>query len=198
MNFIVVTGSNEAIQRLGRQLAHGISLQKGHSASFWTEAHYRENEPTLDGKQPVIFLGKNSLADSYTNVLPERFRGYGTQCYYDGPKAVLCAEAPEDVTNDDIKEIKRAVEENLSDIHRQSASIRSAGKIVSSGAVGITAGYYIWPTVSILTILVEIIVIRMFSAKRRQAYHTIQHEYVLSRFLKDEFETFVHGIETLG
>jgi len=162
--------------------------------------HYKNNEATLDGKQAVIFLGENKVASSYISVLPERFRGYGTRCFYEGAKAVLVAEVPDAVSNDDIDDIRRTVERIIADLHERRASVlgASVNGFVCGAALGAAAGVLVWPTVSILVLLTDLFLRWISAERRKQIYHGIQHEYVLSRFLKDEFGSFVEGVEAIS
>jgi hypothetical protein len=52
MQFIIV--ADDDLARLGRQLAHLLSLRKERSAAFWTVKHYKDNEAQIVGKQPLI------------------------------------------------------------------------------------------------------------------------------------------------
>ncbi len=192
MQFIIVAKDDLAPQ--GRQLAHALSVQKTHSGAFWTVKHYKDNEAQLDGKQPVIFLGSNEVAESYIDVLPERFRGFGTKCAFEGAKAVLIAVEPYDVSYEDIKSLKRAVEGNQAEIRRRATSATKAdlfhcyamcySVLVGGVVVGGVVAYLVY---------------RFMSArKRKQEYRKLQYEYALSRFLKDEFEAYVSGVEGRG
>jgi len=198
VNFIIV--ANENFEDLGRTLAHSISLQKSHCASLWTVMHYKNNEATLDGKQAVIFLGENKVASSYISVLPERFRGYGTRCFYEGAKAVLVAEVPDVVSNDDIDDIRRTVERIIADLHQQRATAMGAslGGVVGASGIGFMVGSALWPSRDLFTWLTDLVMRWISAEKRKRAYHGIQHEYVLSRFLKDEFASFVAGVEAIS
>jgi len=197
MQFIIV--ANDDLAPLGRQFAHALSVQKTHSGAFWTIKHYKDNEAQLDGKQPVVFLGDNEVAKSYVDVLPERFRGFGTRCSYEGAKAVLVADEPEDVSHEDIASLKKAVEGNQEELRRRAASAAAASATGAAGAVGASAvasavGAVLWAPV--LAGLIAYAIHRFMSArKRKQQYRKLQYEYALSRFLKDEFETYVGGIE---
>jgi hypothetical protein len=197
MQFIIV--ANDDLAPLGRQLAHALSVQKTHSGAFWTVKHYKDNEAQLDGKQPVVFLGDNEVAKSYVDVLPERFRGFGTKCSFEGAKAVLVADEPEDVGHEDIASLKRAVEGNQEELRRRAASAAAASATGAVGAMGASAfafaiGVVLWAPVLVGGI--AYLVHRFMSArKRKQEYRMLQYEYALSRFLKDEFEAYVGGVE---
>ncbi|MCK9521481.1 MAG: hypothetical protein M0R76_00355 [Proteobacteria bacterium] len=200
MQFIIV--ASDDLAPLGRQLAHALSVQKTHSGAFWTVKHYKDNEAQLDGKQPVVFLGDNEVAKSYVDVLPERFRGFGTKCSFEGAKAVLIADEPDDVSHEDIASLKRAVEGNQEELRRRAASAAAASATGAVGAMGASAvasaiGVVLWAPV--LVGVVAYLVHRFMSArKRKQEYRKLQYEYALSRFLKDEFEAYVSGVEGRG
>ena len=193
MRFIIV--ANDDLAPLGRQLAHALSVQKTHSGAFWTVKHYKDNESQLDGKQPVVFLGENEVAKSYLDVLPERFRGFGTRCSFEGAKVVLIAEVPDEVSNEDIGTLKRAVDGEQEELRRRassSAAAAAAGAISASVLASVVA-VAIWPT--ILFGLPYAIWRLLGQRKRKAEYRKLQYKYVLSRFLKDEFETYIAGVE---
>lgn len=190
MQFIIV--ANDDLAPLGRQLAHALSLQKMHSGAFWTVKHYKDNEAQLDGKQPVIFLGDNEVAKSYVNVLPERFHSFGTKCLFEGAKAVLIAEDPGDVTREDLASLRNAVKET--------------GKALSAKPQGGTAEWdklfkdaLPGPLLLVFSLefgLIMYLVMYLVSKSwRKSEYKKLQHAYILARFLKDEFEAYVGGVE---
>ena len=200
MQFIIV--ANDDLAPLGRQLAHALSVQKTHSGAFWTVKHYKDNESQLDGKQPVLFLGKNDVSDSYLDVLPERFRGFGTRCSFEGAKVVLVAEVPDDVTDEDISTLKRAVEGEQEVLRRRASSSAAAaaagaagaaGAALSAAVLGSVVAVAIWPTI---LLGLPYAIWRLLSKRKRKAeYRKLQYQYVLSRFLKDEFEAYIGGVE---
>jgi hypothetical protein len=198
MDFVIV--ANDDLAPLGRELAHGISVQKAHSGSFWTVKAYKDNEAQFGGKQPVIFLGDNEVARAYADILPERFRGFSTRCSFEGAKVVLIADDPGDVSNQDIASLKRIVGGTQEELRQRATSTQGVSE---SGALGATEtssfaasiGAALWPLVT--GIFSEIIfIVRFLSArKRKQEYRKLQYQYVLSRFLKDEFEIYIEGVE---
>ncbi len=207
MQFIVV--ANDDLAPLGRQLAHALSVQKDHTGAFWTVKHYRDNEAQLGGKQPVIFLGDNEVANSYVDVLPQRFRAFGAKCAFEAAKAVLIAEEPESVSQKDIERLTEAVKGNQQELRQRAA--RAAARAAAAGAAAAAAGagagaaagasllaigvaVTLWPTVVMGPAAWALL--RYLSARKRKAeYRRLQYQYVLSRFLKDEFETYLGGIE---
>jgi hypothetical protein len=198
MQFIIV--ANDDLAPAGRQLAHALSVQKTHSGAFWTVKHYKDNEAQLDGKQPVIFLGNNEVAKSYVDVLPERFRGFRTRCSFEGAKAVLIADEPDDVSDEDIESLKRAVAAIQEELRRRAASAAAVLATGAVGAVGPSAlasavAVVLWTPVVLLGIIANVIHRFMSARKRKREYLKLQYKYVLSRFLKDEFETYVVGVD---
>lgn len=203
MQFIIV--ANDDLAALARRLAHALSMQKTHSGAFWTVKHYRDNEAQLDGKQPVVFLGDNEVAKSYVDILPERFRGFGTRCSYEGAKAALIADEPDDVTDEDIASLKRGVEGNQEELRRRAAS---SGAGSAAGLVGLVALGWLTGSIFMAAMLYGLgtlayglvalpfgISKEIRARRRKQEYRKLQYEYALSRFLKDEFEKFVGGLE---
>ena len=209
MSIIVVTDDGDA--PVGRRLVHAISMQNLHTASLWTVTRYKDNEATLEGKQPVIFLGDNELANSLVGALPERFRGHGTRCFYEGSKAVLVADTPSSVSDDELGILVRAVEANLDELRRSYSSstgvaAATAGGLVAAGVgVAVTAAAggvmgasatvpLLWPIV--LGVGATFLLSRhLRGRKRRRVYRECQLEYAYSRFLNDELAGFVEGIE---
>lgn len=205
MQFIIV--ANDVLAPLGRKLAHALSLQKSHSGSFWTVKHYKNNEHQLDGKQPVIILGDNEISRSYVDILPEHFRGFGTKCFYEGAKAVLMAEVPEDVSREDLVSLKRAMEDVQDELRRQAAfaaAVSVTGVAGTAVALSVTPLLRAFPFIRVIFIdpcppFFPFSYYWIFDAfTRRKQYHKLQYEYALSRFLKDEFESFIGDIEARG
>ena len=64
------------------------------------------------------------------------------------------------------------------------------GASAVASAVGVVLSTFVY--VGVIAYLVH----RFMSArKRKQEYRKLQYEYALSRFLKDEFEAYVGGVE---
>lgn len=190
MQFIIV--ADEDLAPLGRQIAHALSNQKTHSGAFWSVKHYKDNEAQLDGKQPVIFLGDHELTQSYVDVLPERFRGYGARCHHEGSKAVLVADTPSDVSLGDLKELEAALGQSQDELRRRAEAAEAAG--AGAGAFGLFAsavGVALLPGGLIAWAIKKYLSAR----KRRQEYSKLQYDYLLARFLVEEFEAYVTGIE---
>jgi hypothetical protein len=195
MDFVVV--ANDDLATLGRQLAHALSVQKNHSGAFWSVKHYKDNEAQLGGKQPVIFLGDNEIANSYVDVLPERFSSFGVKCVFEGAKAVLVADEPEDVSTEELQRLKLALENNQKELHNLAASARS--EKASEATMGETAlQFKIFAdlvTASFFGAAVDYLILRFWTArKRKQEYRKLQYDYALTCFLKDGFENFIGGI----
>ena len=195
MQFIIV--ADDDLAPLGRQIAHALSNQKTHSGAFWSVKHYKDNEAQLDGKQPVIFLGDHELTESYVDVLPKRFRGYGARCHYEGSKAVLVAETPSDVSLGDLKKLQAALDQSQDELRRRAEAADAAGAGAAAGgaeAVASAVGVALWGYG--LAGLIEWAIKKYLSArKRRQENSKLQYDYLLARFLVEEFEAYVNGIE---
>lgn len=192
MQFIIV--ADDDLAPLGRQIAHALSNQKTHSGAFWSIKHYKDNEAQLDGKQPVIFLGDHELTRSYVDVLPERFRGYGARCHHEGSKAVLVAETPSDVGLGDLKELQAAVDQNQDELRRRAEAAGAGAGAVGAAAVASAVGVAIWGY-GLAGLIVWAIKKYLSARKRRQEYSKLQYDYLLARFLVEEFEAYVTGIE---
>jgi hypothetical protein len=79
------------------------------------------------------------------------------------------------------------------DLHHQAAA--SSGS-VGGGALA-AVGAVIFPLL-IGWILAVFLGVYFGKQKRKQEYHKLQKEYVLARFLRDEFEKYVVGVEACG
>lgn len=195
MQFIIV--ADEDLAPLGRQIAHALSNQKTHSGAFWSVKHYKDNEAQLDGKQPVIFLGDHELTQSYVDVLPERFRGYGARCHHEGSKAVLVADTPSDVSLEDLKELEAALGLSQDELRRRAEAAEAAGAgagDVGAAAVASAVGVALWGY-GLAGLIAWAIEKYLSARKRRQEYSKLQYDYLLARFLVEEFEAYVTGIE---
>lgn len=190
MDFIIV--ANDDLAPMGRQLAHALSKLKGNSGAFWTVKYYKDNEPQIKSRQPVIFLGDNEVANSYVGVLPERFRGFGTTCSFEGAKAILLAKEPSDVSREDMAGLTRAVEGNREELRNRAASAASGIGAEGNADAFMINFYRAFDPLGIA----EFFIRRFMSAqKRKRDYRKLQYDYALSRFLKDEFEAFIGGVE---
>lgn len=192
MQFIIV--ANDDLAPLGRQLAHALSVQKTHSGAFWSVKHYKDNEAQLDGKQPVVFLGDNEMSKSYVDVLPERFRGFGTRCFFEGAKAVLTAEDPGYVSREDLASLRNAVEETGKALSAKppGATIEWDKFFKQTWLLLATPPYLFWAPLWVPLLTTK----HLSSIKSiKSEYKKLQHMYVLARFLREEFETFVGGVE---
>ncbi|MEI5582304.1 MULTISPECIES: hypothetical protein [unclassified Agromyces] len=210
MQFIIV--ATDDLATLGRQLAHALSLHEEHSGTYWTLKHYEDNEASL-AKQPVIFLGESKVSKPYTEVLPVRFADYGTTCRFEGAKAVLLADDPDSVSVDDLARFERVVEgraeelrhiaetTNVPGVVEVEAQAETAGAQTPSVAVahqipvGVRVALAVQPLFDAGKGAVDFIVRAVNSGKRKRAYLRLQYRYVLDRFLKEEFEVFVAGVE---
>lgn len=208
MQFIIV--ADEDFADLSRQLAHALSLHEEHSGTYWTLKHYEDNEASL-AKQPVIFLGDSKVAKSYTEVLPQRFSDYGTTCWFEGAKAVLAVSSRDAVSPDDLAGLQRVVEGRAEEIRHiaetaavgdfsgspsgTSESTISAVSGVGPVPLGVRVAVAAQPVVAAGLGVAHLLNNVMTAGRRKRAYLRLQHRYVLDRFLKDEFEAFVSGVD---
>lgn len=206
MQFIIV--AEEDLAPLGRQLAHALSLHEEHSGTYWALKHYEDNEASL-AKQPVIFLGDSDIASSYTEVLPVRFEGYGTTCSYEGAKAVLIVDNPESVSVEELARFGRVVEGRAEELRHIAATAiektpdeagapqasTDGGTDGSVAPIGVRVALAVQPVFEAGRGAVDFVVRALNSRKRRRAYERLQYRYVLDRFLKEEFESFVDGVD---
>lgn len=193
MQVIIVT--DDDLAPFGRQIAHAISNQEMHSGTFWSVKHYKDNEAQIDGKQPVIFLGNHELTDSYIKILPERFQLYETRCYHEGSKAVLVANTPDDVSANDLKTLQAAIDQHKHKL-RELAKAAKEHDAGFNTTAGFTAGVggAIWDY-SLIGFIMWVIYKYFSASKRRQEYKDLQYQYLLARFLSDEFELYMNGIQ---
>ena len=131
------------------------------------------------------------------DVLPERFRGYGARCHHEGSKAVLVAETPSDVSLGDLKELQAALDQSQDELRRRAEAAEAAG--AGAGAVGAAAvasavGVALWGY-GLAGLIAWAIKKYLSARKRRQEYSKLQYDYLLARFLVEEFEAYVTGIE---
>ena len=204
MQFIIV--ADKKLAPFGRKLAHALSNQKTHAASFWSVERYKDNEFTINAKQPVIFLGDHELTQSYIEFLPKRFQRFGVRCHHEGSKAVLVVDPPsvEDLLDFEglvaalgkfvktVDERRRLLEADAVRRRTEEGAITSAvGGLIYlalryfesnlSKHVGLGATYFLLDS----------------TAKRQRKYRELQYDYLLARFLLEEFEAYVTGIEAL-
>ncbi len=192
MQFIIV--SNDKLAPLARRLAHALSIQAAHTGTYWTVSYYKDNEATLGGSQPVIFLGKSEIADSYIYVLPEAFRRFGARCHFEGSKALLIAETPMTITRSDLDQIQEAVLQNELRLQSRGEAATRSGDADSASNVGAVAGLAVFP-ISPLAALAWPVKKILSAQARRKEYHELQYDYLLSRFLDEGFESYVGGVE---
>lgn len=207
MQFITV--APESLAPLARRLAHALSMHDGHSGTYWSLKHYQDNESSL-ANQPVIFMGDSELARSYTDVLPIRFADFGTTCWLEGSKAVLIADAPSKVTVDELARFELVVlgrSEELRHLAGGTVSGKGSSAAVTVPALtsgrseevvepplGVRVAIAVEPVVKAGRGLAKFVVRAVNGRNRKRAYQLLQYRYLLERFLKDEFEHFVAGI----
>jgi hypothetical protein len=192
----VVIVANDDLAPLARRLAHAFGQQKWHSAAFWTSQIYKANESRLKDKQAVIFIGENEFTESYIPALTKRFSAFGAACWTGNSKAVLITSQRNMVSPTDLATLRGEVKKNREEI-RQKAATQLAGATSGPG-IG-------------TAILAEALAVVIFAPipftgwkvissllKRRKLkadYRKLQYEYALSRFLRDELEAYLRGLQ---
>ena len=204
MQFIIV--ATEELAPIGRQLAHALSLHEEHSGTYLSLKHYEDNEASL-AKQPVVFLGDSKVARTYSEVLPSRFSDYGTTCSFEGSKAVLSVATPGAVSVDALSRFTRVVAGRAEELRHvgETTVIQEPGQAVELSSKPLAAAGVTPPGVRVALALapvfdasrgvIELIVRTVNSRNRRRAYNRLQYRYVLDRFLVDEFNDFVDGVD---
>jgi hypothetical protein len=180
MQLIVV--AKEDLADLARKLIHCISQIEEHSASFWTDKHYKDNEATLSGKQHVIFLGENEVSKSYSTILPERFSACGTKCYWGGSKALLTVKPLDIVNMKNLEEMSNVVKGKQAEISMKEYINNPEMKGFFDDFIHIAAWIY-----SPLSELYKYV----SNKKRKIEYEHLQLDYVLVRFFDEEFSPFL-------
>jgi len=132
MQFVVVGEMKNS--EICRGLVQAISVKQNHSAAFWTEKHYLDNESQLGGKQPVIFVGRNKASKDFERILPKKSSNFGTSCHYEGARALLVWDEPEFVSKEDCEKFKKAVEKEKKTLEMKIEADISAGQVVAGGA----------------------------------------------------------------
>jgi hypothetical protein len=203
MQFIVT--ASEDLAPVARQFLHSLSLRSGHDGAFWSLKQYQDNEVQLNSKQPVIFLGENEISACYVDMLPEHFRAYGTRCLFAGSKAVLLAEPLKDVSPADIRNLRRVVHgesgpESVDDNGFDWGWGFLGGRAVAgaAGVVGAAIGLGVFLGAFAIPIAASAVTwAACDGSKARTEYRQLQFQYVSQRFLKEDFDAFVSGIEAL-
>jgi len=204
VQFIIV--ATDELASLGRQLAHALSLHEEHSGTFWSLEYYEDNEASL-AKQPVIFLGNGKVAQTYSEVLPQRFFDYGATCLFEGSKAVLVVETPSSVSVTELARLNRVVEGRAEElrhiaettvVEEPGQALATAGKPGTPAGVtppGVRVALALQPVFNASRGVIQLIVRTVNSRNRRRAYKRLQYRYALDRFLADEFNDFVAGVD---
>jgi hypothetical protein len=222
VQFIIV--ADVEVEALGRELAHALSLQDRHDAALWSVKHYKDNEAQVVGKQAVIFLGDSEVAKSYAAFLPERFSAFGTKCAVGGSKAVLIAEDPNSVGLSDLRRLRRVVAKQRLEFrdgveieathgtgdeahaHNTSAQAGPSDMSPPEGRIDATSVSTLVSTGAAVGIALEsaqnagnrlawVIKRRLGERKRRKDYRQLQYGYLVTRFLGDEFDDYINGVE---
>ena len=204
VQFIIV--ATDELTPVGRQLAHALSLHEEHSGTYWSLKYYEDNEASL-AKQPVVFLGDSKVARTYSDVLPQRFSDYGTTCSFEGSKAVLSVETPNAVSVDELARLGRVVEGRAEElrhiaettvIEQPGPAHAAAGKLGTAAGLtppGVRVALALQPVFNASRGAIQFIVRTVNSRNRRRAYNRLQYRYVLDRFLAEEFNDFVAGVD---
>ncbi|WP_295999282.1 hypothetical protein [Rugamonas sp.] len=178
MHIVIV--AKKTLEIYASRLKDLVSKHPNHSAVFWTEQFYQDNEPTLTGKQSVIILGANEISKIYDHRLVESFNTYGTCCAYEGTKAVLKIAPIEMVSVDELNALEFAVDILL-------------GK--KSGPMGRNHSLPHFTTGARATDKRLIPWTSNKERKRKEQYVKLQHEYLCLRFVHYELDVFVSGAE---
>ena len=194
MEFLIVANKQQAT--LARQLAHTLSQQPDHAATYWTVKQYKDNESQLGGKQPIVFLGGNDVANSYVGVLSERFRTHSVSCHIGGSKVVITADQPTIVSRKALSDLKEAIRAGQEQIKHRLATANSALAVV--GSVGLGAASSLADIIWVFNPYVWLFDLFVNGQMRKQEYRKLQYEYAVERFLLEEFDAFVAGIEIIG
>jgi len=179
MQFCIVASEDHA--PLARRLSHGISKMPEHSAFYWSEKQYKDNELKISKNVRLIFAGENEFSKSYATILPEKFSAYGTSCYWEDNKALLLAKVPTIVTKNEIESLGRIAKAKRDEI--LTASEGSKSKILEL--------FYDLPWHLMINLVMAAGYIFWNNLKRRKAYNEIQFDYLITRFIGEEFSLFV-------
>jgi hypothetical protein len=182
MQLIIV--ADEDLAPLARKLAHELSKDASYSGQFWSIQHFKNNEATIHPKQPVLFLGDHELSRQYIDILPERFCAHGTRCHHEKSKAVLLAVTPLSVSPEDLGNLKKTLDEDVAELQRRASQTKSTIFIGLLAALGgpIALFYFIFSR-------------GLEELKNSAEYKRCQYDYLLKRFILEEFETYVLGLE---
>lgn len=86
-NIAVVADKN--LRKEAIRLVHGLSKLDDVKAVYWTPKEMRDNEAQVTGRSPIIFLGKNSEAIPYIDLIKPNMKKHGVVWGYDGSKAAI-------------------------------------------------------------------------------------------------------------
>jgi len=187
MNIIIV--ASDELDTVARKLAHAISLLPDHSASFWTEKHYKDNESTLGGKQRIIFIGENKVSSSYKEILKEEFSAYETTCRRDGSKALLIVTESKMRNSEELEAFKSMLKNKRAELaKRDDYKNNQFWKYIIGGSA-------FWLLLG--PIGVALAGLGMFGKtlkdghKNAKEYTKMQYEYLILRFMDEVFPDFV-------
>jgi hypothetical protein len=200
---IMIVGNKDLMQ-LARRLSHGISKMSKYSAGPYTFDQFKHSEAGVSGKQPIVFLGLNQIARDYLSELPERFRDYGTKCFFGGALAILEINTPQLINRTELDALKSLVDgykEEFRNAKEEAGAKRDSEQSSSSDAsvgIGMAIGGFLWGGIS-GAIASGLGLFKLVQAyKMSGVYRKLQIEYVLSRFLKEEFNSYIAGVEEVG
>ena len=186
---ILVTSDNE---KVFSNLLLGLISQDGqYDVALWNQKHFKDNEPTIPGRQKLIFLGEDEESKNMIPNIKWEYDQFGMKYGWLGNKAVVYVDK-EPMTKEEyvsfIELIKGRVEdlkkyENESDLVKDQASIVA----ISTGIGVLAAGPILWP-VSIP--LLGAAWIRRFLKRKRKIYEQ-RFTYLVTEFHKNGLSKFM-------
>jgi hypothetical protein len=177
-NIIIV--APEIYSGIARKLAHQISKKKNLNSTFWSIAHYKNNESQMSFSQNVIFVGnpeENELSKDFSEIINEIKNEAGV-CYgFDGNKAIVYGEGK---------------------LHQIEDAYASANTIKVGGFL--TVGSNIASSLFLYTLpfLISMMVYKFFSEKKKkEKLLKNQTKLAITNFLIKDFDIWL-GISPEG
>ena len=90
-NLLIVADKSLRKQAIG--FTHSLSKIEDIKAVYWTPRHLLDNEATLTGVHPIIFIGRNDIVNPYIDVIEVMSEKHGVHWGYDGSKAAIYVES---------------------------------------------------------------------------------------------------------
>lgn len=81
--------ADESLRKEAIGLVHGLSKVDDVRAVYWTPKQFKDNESHVSGKNPIIFIGRNSESDPYIDLIKPMMNKHGVVWGYDGSKAAI-------------------------------------------------------------------------------------------------------------